>query len=187
MTINDIRKTYQEAVKSRESEVLDKIRKSQADGIIQKAIEDAISAAKKLEKNINFTFGAHPVTSEYSIAGLRTKGFNVIVTERFHESDECVISSLILSGWADLSGLEKDTGSHKADKLIEKLTSVSEEIEKTLRFNEKVKGIISTGKTSIYSFDNATEISKKMKEANRNANIDTELIRRVITRGFKGK
>lgn len=66
------------------------------------------------------------------------------------------------------------------EKILERiLDSISEQMEKTKEFNSKVEtlGILCD---SPYSFDNATEISKMMKEANKDAKIDTEKIREVL-------
>lgn len=66
------------------------------------------------------------------------------------------------------------------EKILERiLGSISEQIEKTKEFNSKVErlGILCDYP---YSFDNATEISKIMKEANKDAKIDTEKIREVL-------
>ena len=164
MSIGSIRKAYQEAVKEKENNVLDKIRKGQAESVVQKAITDATVAARKLEKSISFTFGAHPVTARFALEALELEGFSVKPIRCYRESNECVMTSLILSGWSE-----------------------QEELVNTEDFNNKIKdlGILVSQNTdfSPYSLDNATEISKKMK----NANIDTELIKRVVSRGFKNK
>ena len=59
------------------------------------------------------------------------------------------------------------------------LDPISEQIGKTKEFNSKVErlGILCD---SPYNFDNATKISKMMKEANKDAKIDTEKIREVL-------
>jgi hypothetical protein len=166
MSIKEIKKAYQEAIKSKESEVLDKVRRDQAESVVRKAIEDATHAAKERKKNISFTFGAHPVTTEYSIEGLRKAGFEVIVAKQFRESKEIIMTSLILHGWASDSGLEKEPVNRE-------------------QFNSKVKDLGVLAKTDFSDLDNATIITRLMKESNKDARIDTDLISRVISRGYK--
>lgn len=65
-------------------------------------------------------------------------------------------------------------------EILEKvLGEISVQIDETKEFNSKVErlGILCD---SPYSFDNATEISKIMKEANKDAKIDTEKMREVL-------